>query len=130
MSCASCVAAIEGRVYRIPGVERINVALLAGSGDVTYLPQETSAEEIMATISKAGFKVHEAPPQDNTVITLKVTNTAAPVDAMEIEVCLERSGCKSTCPMKEIVYNINYSLMHISSYLYNNTFSFSLETNS
>ncbi|EGD77650.1 ATPase [Salpingoeca rosetta] len=72
MSCASCVAVIEGRVRRLPGVSQVNVGLLAETGDVVYDPQQTSADAIVACVTSAGFTAHEVAPQSSTVITISI----------------------------------------------------------
>ncbi|MDR7552679.1 MAG: heavy metal translocating P-type ATPase, partial [Armatimonadota bacterium] len=59
MSCASCVAAIEGAVGGMPGVESVQVSLAAGSARVTYYPGVTTPAQIKRTIRDLGYEAAE-----------------------------------------------------------------------
>ena len=57
MTCSSCVGHVEKAACAVPGVEKIDVALLAGRGDITYDPSRTSAAAVAAAIRAAGYEV-------------------------------------------------------------------------
>lgn len=55
MTCASCVATIESRVSKMPGVKSVLVALMAGSAEVQYDPSIVQPSRISTEISRLGF---------------------------------------------------------------------------
>lgn len=55
MSCASCVAHIEGDLNKKDGVLEAKVNFATNSGRVTYDPNKISEEDIVATVKKAGY---------------------------------------------------------------------------
>lgn len=56
MTCASCVATIEGAVGRLPGVRKVQVALLAGKGEVEVVEAATTdAAAIVAAVNDTGY---------------------------------------------------------------------------
>lgn len=56
MTCASCVATIEGAVGRLPGVRKVQVALLAGKGEVEVAEAATTdAAAIVAAVNDTGY---------------------------------------------------------------------------
>lgn len=55
MSCASCVAHIEGDLNKSKGVHEAKVNFAAGAAQVSYDPKETSPEEIVKTVKKTGY---------------------------------------------------------------------------
>jgi Cu+-exporting ATPase len=57
MTCAACVANIEGGVGELPGVYKIVVNLALGSAHVDYAPEITSLAEIKKTITELGYVV-------------------------------------------------------------------------
>jgi len=59
MSCASCVAAIEGAVGNLPGVASVQVSLTAGSAKVTYYPGQVTPAQIKRTIRELGYEAAE-----------------------------------------------------------------------
>eukprot|EP00043_Microstomoeca_roanoka_P012258 m.117956 g.117956 ORF g.117956 m.117956 type:complete len:1091 (-) comp15440_c1_seq2:314-3586(-) len=85
MSCASCVAVIEGRVGRLPGVYRVNVALLAETADILYDPSAIDPSEIVACINTAGFNAHETAPQSNNILRLRIQSLLDITHAENIE---------------------------------------------
>ncbi|MCK4838085.1 MAG: copper-translocating P-type ATPase [Desulfobulbaceae bacterium] len=56
MSCASCSARIEKVVSSMPGVEKAEVNLPAGSGRVVFDPQQVSQRQIREKINGLGFQ--------------------------------------------------------------------------
>ncbi|EGD80623.1 ATPase [Salpingoeca rosetta] len=85
MSCASCVAAIETRVGKLPGVLRVNVALLAESGDVVYLPDKISPDTIVSCISNAGFRVQATRSKETDTVVLSINLPIKKSDADTIK---------------------------------------------
>ena len=69
MTCASCVATVEGAVRRLAGVHKAQVALLAGKGEVTFDPAAVTAEAVRAAIEDAGYEA--------TVLEVKRVRAAA-----------------------------------------------------
>jgi len=59
MSCASCVAAIEGAVGNLAGVASVQVSLTAGRGKVTYYPGAVTPTQIKRTIRELGYEAAE-----------------------------------------------------------------------
>ncbi len=59
MSCASCVAAIEGAVGNLPGVASAHVSLTAGTAKVTYYPGAVTPAQIKRTIRDLGYEAAE-----------------------------------------------------------------------
>ncbi len=55
MSCASCVAHIEGDLNKAKGVHEAKVNFAAGAAQVNYDPNITSPEEIVKTVKKTGY---------------------------------------------------------------------------
>jgi Cu+-exporting ATPase len=55
MSCASCVARVEGAVKSLPGVLEATVNLSTESVAVEYLPHSVSRERITQAIREAGY---------------------------------------------------------------------------
>jgi len=56
MTCASCVATIEGAVGRLPGVRKVQVALLAGKAEVELAAASAStAATIVEAITDTGY---------------------------------------------------------------------------
>lgn len=57
MSCAHCVKAVEGSVYALDGVEKVNVHLADGKVDVEFNPEQVSLDKIKETIDDQGYEV-------------------------------------------------------------------------
>lgn len=54
-SCPSCVATIEKRVGRLPGVRKVSVRFASGRVEVDHDPAVTT-DEIVAAIGAAGYR--------------------------------------------------------------------------
>ncbi len=59
MSCASCVASIEGAVGNLPGVASVAVSLNAGTARVEYYPGTVAPTQIKRTIRDLGYEASE-----------------------------------------------------------------------
>src|SRR3990172_8080086 len=59
MSCASCVASIEGAVGNLPGIVSVAVNLNAGTGRVEYDPATVTPLQIKRTIRDLGYDAAE-----------------------------------------------------------------------
>jgi Cu+-exporting ATPase len=55
MSCASCVAHIEGDLNKLDGVREAKVNFATNSAQVSYDPAQLSAEDIVKTVKKTGY---------------------------------------------------------------------------
>jgi len=55
MTCASCVARVEGALARVPGVEAATVNLAAEQATVRYRPGEATPSMLLAAVEKAGY---------------------------------------------------------------------------
>jgi Cu+-exporting ATPase len=67
MTCASCVARVEGALSRVPGVEAAQVNLAAEQATVRYRPGEATPSMLLAAVEKAGYAARpqvETPPAD------------------------------------------------------------------
>ena len=57
MSCASCVATIEGALSNLKGVSKAQVNFAAQKAQVEYDPAETNLEQVARTIEDVGYEV-------------------------------------------------------------------------
>jgi len=55
MSCASCVARVEGALAAVPGVVRVSVNLAAGEAAVELLPGVATPEALREAVARAGY---------------------------------------------------------------------------
>ena len=64
MHCAACSASVEKVTRRLPGVERSDVNLTTGVMTIVYDQQQTTPEQIIQKVEKAGFgaALHEQTP--------------------------------------------------------------------
>ena len=56
MTCASCVGTVERALKALPGVVRIQVALLAGKAEVVYKPTDVTTAQLVSTVEDVGFE--------------------------------------------------------------------------
>jgi len=61
MSCASCVAAIEGALRRTPGVVSASVNLATNAATVEFAPAAASLQDLRRAIRDVGYEPLEAP---------------------------------------------------------------------
>lgn len=57
MSCQHCVNAIKQNVGKVPGVEKVDVSLAAGTVTVSYDAEQTNTEAIEGAIAGAGYDI-------------------------------------------------------------------------
>ena len=73
MGCAACSARVEQAVAGVPGVQKVEVNLLANSMVVSFDESATSADEICRAVADAGYEAEaadeEGPGQDPGEIT-------------------------------------------------------------
>ena len=55
MTCSACSAHVEKAVGKLAGVSAVNVNLLSGSMQVTYDEKALSPEEIIRSVTAAGY---------------------------------------------------------------------------
>ncbi len=55
MSCAACSATITGQVQKVPGVEKVNVSLIANKMSVDYDENKTDTDKIISAVVNAGY---------------------------------------------------------------------------
>lgn len=60
MHCEHCAQTIEREVGRLNGVSKVHVVLRDNAAQVVFDPHKTSVDEIIKTISEAGFSAKEA----------------------------------------------------------------------
>ncbi|NTW04761.1 MAG: copper ion binding protein, partial [Peptococcaceae bacterium] len=58
MNCSACSTRIERALTALPGVQKVNVNLVAGKAALTISNNELSIEKILRTISDLGFSAH------------------------------------------------------------------------
>lgn len=56
MHCASCAQTIEGALRKAPGIKEANVNLATEKAYVTYNPDITNENEVIATINSTGYE--------------------------------------------------------------------------
>lgn len=59
MTCASCVAHVEGALKELPGVLNVVVNLGTGSGHVRYVPGVVSANQMKRAVHEVGYEASE-----------------------------------------------------------------------
>ncbi len=57
MTCASCVAHVEGALRDVPGVVDVNVNLATEKASVSYVPGVASLADFKTAVSKTGYQV-------------------------------------------------------------------------
>ena len=73
MTCASCVAHVQGALEDVPGVIEANVNLATEKATVTYIPGAVELEDLKQAVAKTGYQVletaedKEAAAEDETV---------------------------------------------------------------
>jgi Cu+-exporting ATPase len=82
MTCASCVAAVEGGVRPLSGVSAIKVNLLTKQATVTFDPVQITAAAVAAAITDMGFEA-SLPPPEAIVINIDGMTCASCVGKVE-----------------------------------------------
>ena len=59
-SCPSCVAKIEKRVGRLPGVSAVKVHFASARIEVTYDASLVAVDDLVAAVAKAGYRATPA----------------------------------------------------------------------
>ena len=57
MSCASCLAHVEGALEEVPGVVEVKVRLFGGSATVSYIPTVATAEHFKEAVALTGYEL-------------------------------------------------------------------------
>ena len=57
MTCASCVAHVEGALKEVPGVTEVSVNLATEKAVVEYVPGVTSLAELRQAVQDSGYRV-------------------------------------------------------------------------
>jgi len=60
MTCASCVATIEGGLKDLPGIAEVNVNLATERGSVVYDPELVNIDQLVKTVQDVGYEVRTA----------------------------------------------------------------------
>lgn len=55
LSCPSCIAKIERRLYALSGVEKATVHFSTGRIEVSHDPSQASVDDLVAAVAKAGY---------------------------------------------------------------------------
>ena len=76
MSCASCAAAIEKGLRRVPGVAVANVNFAASKAYVERDPDRAGHEDLVAAVRKAGYGVREAGAERTAELSLTGVDSA------------------------------------------------------
>ena len=87
MTCASCVAVIEGRVNKMPGVSTISIGLLSETADVVHDASVASVDDIVQCIVRAGFTAEHLPNYGSNEVKLHITGMTCSSCVANIEVC-------------------------------------------
>ncbi|MDX1764733.1 MAG: heavy metal translocating P-type ATPase, partial [bacterium] len=67
ISCASCVDKIEKTLRQMSGVVEAAVNFGTEEATVTYLPGETSIQEMKAALAPQGYEIREAAPEEDAL---------------------------------------------------------------
>jgi len=86
MTCASCVAALEEALGRVPGVERVSVNLATERATLTFDPKTTSVQILTEAIEDTGYQVR------SETITLPIQGMSCAACVAAIETALRRSA--------------------------------------
>ncbi len=63
MTCASCVAHVEGSLAKTPGVLNVNVNLATEKATVEYIPTVTGPPDFRRVVAEAGYEVLRRPEE-------------------------------------------------------------------
>lgn len=65
MDCASCANIIERSLKKVPGVKSASVNFTTAKARVTINPSETSMDDLVLAVKKAGYKAEKHNPEDH-----------------------------------------------------------------
>ena len=66
MTCASCQVHVEHALRDVPGVSEASVNLMTHSADVTWNPRAATVEQLLQSVSDAGYEATPRQDQDTT----------------------------------------------------------------
>jgi copper chaperone CopZ len=55
MNCDGCAKRIQSLLTKTSGIQQVSVSFETGKGSVSYRPQTTSEDQIIAVVEGAGF---------------------------------------------------------------------------
>ncbi|KAF5892927.1 copper-transporting ATPase 2-like, partial [Clarias magur] len=91
MTCASCVAKIEGKLHKHAGIKSVLVALMAGKAEIRYDPDYVDSAQIVGLITGLGFgaSLMDEGAISNGLVDLSVTGMtcASCVHNIEDKLC-------------------------------------------
>lgn len=89
MTCASCVSAVEKRISKLDGVQKVSVHLTLGNVRVEYEEEKLSLEKIIETIEGAGYKVIS---EDNEEVDLLIEGMTCASCVSAVERAINKSS--------------------------------------
>src|SRR3990172_5024714 len=105
MSCASCVATVEGAVKNLRGVHAVTVNLAAEKAHITYSPTEVSIGDLEHIIREVGYEV------GRETLQLQITGMSCASCVASIE------GAVGTLPgMASVAVNLNAGTAAVGYY--------------
>ncbi|KAG7326953.1 hypothetical protein KOW79_010354 [Hemibagrus wyckioides] len=93
MTCASCVANIERKLHKHPGIKSVLVALMAGKAEIRYDPDYVDSAQIVKLIAALGFgaSLMDDGAVSNGLLDLSVTGMTCASCVHNIETKLQRT---------------------------------------
>src|ERR687891_481351 len=65
MHCASCVSTIEGALVSTEGVEDASANLATEKAQVSYRPDRTSLDDLLAAVERVGYRARGTGPTED-----------------------------------------------------------------
>lgn len=85
LSCAACVASVEGILLSLDGVSSAAVGLASSMGDVRYDPHVVDKNEIIAAINDAGFEAEFLESEKRNKVQLTVAGMLSDEDGKVVQ---------------------------------------------